>query len=81
MNNGKQNILIPTKPHRLVTLTNALGDLVRNYDLTAHNQKAIIENARRNNAIYAKNRPTKPLVKIGNAEINNKFLEVTTWNK
>ena len=83
--NGKQNILIETKAHHLVNLQNCLGTMVYNYDLTAHNERAIKDNAERNNAIYAKDKPVRKNVRtngtgsgpiiIGNAEINNYFME------
>ena len=73
--NTKQQNLIETNPRQIVTLRNALGDTVRNYDLTKHNEDMIKYHAEYCERIYAKYRKTKPLVTIGNAEINKSFLE------
>jgi len=37
----KQLVLMETTPRKLVTLVNALGDVVRNYDLDAYNERMI----------------------------------------
>jgi len=83
--NTKQQDLIKTSPRQIVTLRNALGDTVRNYDLTSHNENAKKAHDDYCRRIYAKNKHVRKNIRtngsgsgpiiIGNAEINNYFME------
>jgi len=52
----KQQDLIKTSAHQVVTMNNVLGDLVKNYDVTASNQRIRKANEERNAKVYAKNK-------------------------